>query len=103
MNDKRIFCKLLTIFVPVDHEALCTALFFAGQLLFGFFAFFYQTALPGSGNCLGTWNREQGKREASIFPKATIDRDPIKASFQTEADAMTQQMGARQSNCYMTN
>ena len=66
-NDKGIFCKLLTIFVPMDLEALCTALF----LLAAHCLFFCVPLSAGvAGNCLGTWNREQGKREASIFPKA---------------------------------
>ena len=59
-----------------------------------FFAFFYQTALVGTVLGLGTESRESERQAYS--PRQTIDRDPIKASFQTEADVMmTQQMGAR--------
>ena len=88
-------------FRPYGRGGLLHSPVFVGRLPFVFCVLLSDGV---AGNCLGTWNREQGKREASIFPKAVIDRDPIKASFQTEADVMTQQMGARrQSNCYMTN
>ena len=99
MNDKRIFLQIVDYFRPYGRRGLHSPLF-VGPLLFVFCVLLSDGV---AGNCLGTWNREQGKRDASLFPKATIDRDPIKASFQTEADVMTQQMGARQSNCYMTN
>ena len=66
-NDKRIFCKLLTIFVPMDVKAPLHSPLFVGGLLFVFCVLLSDGV---AGNCLGAWNREQGKREASIFPKA---------------------------------